>query len=154
MYCNNQKRNVQKMMLHFGVIFKFKMKKAIKIIQILILAILISCSSPAIAEVYGGGYWEAIGLGNMPCKDFLAKTKDAAYKELGAVWLSGFMSGVNFTSSDVYDITWGEDIYTLTELVITRCKLQPEMLLSDIATEIVYTRYLDKNYTATKDVKN
>ena len=73
---------------------------------------------------------------------------------MGAVWLSGFMSGVNFTSSDVYDITWGEDIYVLTELVISRCKLQPEKLLSDIATEIVYTRYQDKNYTPVKDIGN
>ena len=76
-------------------------------------------SSSAIADVYGGGFWEAIGLGNMPCGEYLAKTdEDAAYKELGAVWLSGFMSGVNFTSEDVYDITWGEDIYLLTNLVI------------------------------------
>lgn len=142
------------MMRHFGVIFKSKMKNATKIIQLLLLTTLLWCSSPAIAEIYGGGYWEAIGLGNMPCKDFLPKTEDTAYKELGAVWLSGFMSGVNFTSSDVYDITWGEDIYTLTELVITRCKLHPEKLLSDIATEMVYSRYLDKSYTATKDVQN
>ena len=106
------------------------------------------------AEVYGGGYWEAIGLGNMPCLEFTAKSKDEAYKELGAVWLSGFMSGVNFTSSDVYDITWGEDIYLLTDLVIKRCGEHPDKLLSDVATQIVYTRYKDKNYTATKDVKD
>jgi hypothetical protein len=111
-------------------------------------------ASTAIAEVYGDGYWEAIGLGNMPCDEFLSKSENAGYKELGAVWLSGFMSGVNFTSSDIYDITWGEDIYVLTELVISRCKLQPEKLLSDMATEIVYKRYQDKNYTSIKDVEN
>lgn len=109
---------------------------------------------PAIADVYGGGYWEAIGLGNMPCEEFTAKTKDESYRELGAVWLSGFMSGVNFTSEDVYDITWGEDLYVLTDLVIKRCSENPQKLLSDIATEMVYQRYQDKNFSATKDVKN
>ncbi len=63
------------------------------------------------------------------------------------------MSGVNLTFSDVYDITWGEDIYALAELVVTRCEPQPENLLSDIATEMVYIRY-QKNYTLVKDVKN
>lgn len=130
------------------------MEKITKHFLIIVLMIYTILPSVAMAEVYGGGYWEAIGLGNMPCEEFLSKTKDAAYKELGAVWLSGFMSGVNFTSSDVYDITWGEDIYVLTELVISRCKSQPEKLLSDIATEIVYTRYQDKNYTPVKDIGN
>jgi len=57
------------------------------------------------------------------------------------------MSGVNFTSEDVYDITWNEDLYVLTDLVIKRCGEQPEKFLSDIATEMVYQRYQDKNYT-------
>ncbi len=120
----------------------------------LVVFIFAANSNLVIAEVYGGGYWEAIGLGNMQCLEFTAKTKDEAYKELGAVWLSGFMSGVNFTSEDVYDITWGEDIYLLTDLVIKRCVEHPDKLLSDIATQIVYNRYQDKNFTATKDVKN
>ena len=63
------------------------------------------------------------------------------------------MSGVNFTSEDVYDITWGEDLYVLTDLVITRCSENPIKLLSDVATEIVYKRYQDKNYSATKDIE-
>ena len=111
-------------------------------------------SSVAYAEVYGGGYWEAIGLGNMQCAEFTMKTEEESYRELGAVWLSGFMSGVNFTSEDVYDITWGEDIYVLTDLVIKRCSENPKKLLSDVATELVYKRYQDKNYSATKDVND
>lgn len=129
-----------------------------KLNKSILVLILLACgfkSSSVIAEVYGGGFWEAIGLGNMPCGEYLAKTdKDAAYKELGAVWLSGFMSGVNFTSDDVYDITWGEDIYVLTDLVIKRCEQQPEKLVSDIATEMVYKRYKEKNYTPISDIKN
>ena len=110
--------------------------------------------SYSLTEVYGGGFWEAIGLGNMECGEYLVKTKqDAAYKELGAVWLSGFMSGVNFTSDDVYDITWGEDIYVLNDLVIKRCQQDTERLLSDIATEMVYQRYKEKNFTPTSDIK-
>ncbi|MCZ6565668.1 MAG: hypothetical protein O6852_05985 [Gammaproteobacteria bacterium] len=130
------------------------MKYNIRSVCLLCLAAYMLHASTAIAEVYGDGYWEAIGLGNMPCDEFLSKSENAGYKELGAVWLSGFMSGVNFTSSDIYDITWGEDIYVLTELVISRCKLQPGKLLSDMATEIVYKRYQDKNYTSIKDVEN
>jgi len=103
------------------------------------------------AEVYGGGRWEAIGLGNMQCSEFTIKTEEESYRELGAVWLSGFMSGVNFTSEDVYDITWNEDLYILTDLVIKRCGENPEKYLSDIATEMVYQRYKDKNFTATKN---
>jgi len=102
------------------------------------------------AEVYGGGHWEAIGLGNMQCSEFTIKSEEESYRELGAVWLSGFMSGVNFTSEDVYDITWNEDLYVLTDLVIKRCGESPEKFLSDIATEMVYQRYKDKNFTATK----
>ena len=130
------------------------MKKTFKFTQLFLLMAYFMCATNAKAEVYGGGYWETIGLGNVPCKVFLTKTEDEAYKELGAIWLSGLMSGINFTSSDVYDITKGEDIYILTELIITRCKLYPERLLSDIATAMVYTRYQDKNYTAAKDTKN
>jgi len=130
------------------------MKNIIKDFLLATLAAYVVQSTTVIAEVYGGGYWEAIGLGNMPCEEFLPKSEDAAYKEISAVWLSGFMSGVNFTSSDVYDISWGEDMYVLTELVLMRCKQQPEKRLSDIVTEMVYIRYQDKNYTATKDVKN
>jgi len=103
------------------------------------------------AEVYGGGRWEAIGLGNMQCSEFVTKTVEESYRELGAVWLSGFMSGVNFTSDDVYDITWNEDLYVLTDLVIKRCEESPDDYLSDIATEMVYQRYKDKNYTASDD---
>ena len=126
-----------------------------KLIKTLFATILIASAiqSLALADVYGGGYWEAIGLGNITCEEFTAKTKDESYRELGAVWLSGVMSGVNFTSEDVYDITWGEDLYVLTDLVIKRCSENSKKLLSDIATEIVYQRYQDKNFTATKDVK-
>ena len=107
------------------------------------------------AEVYGGGYWEAIGIGNMPCEKYLLKINNDrnAYRELGAVWLSGFMSGINFSSEDIYDITWGEDIYVLTDLVIARCKNNSDKIISDIASEIVYTRYQDKNFTHIDDVK-
>lgn len=128
------------------------MNKYIKKISITVFIICVIQSSSAFAEVYGGGYWEAIGLGNMSCEEFVAKNKDESYRELGAVWLSGFMSGVNFTSEDVYDITWGEDLYVLTDLVITRCTENPKKLLSDVATEMVYKRYQDKNYSATKDI--
>lgn len=128
-----------------------------KYIKNILVVLFITCAvqpSFVFAEVYGGGYWEAIGLGNMSCEEFTVKTKDESYRELGAVWLSGFMSGVNFTSEDVYDITWGEDLYVLTDLVIKRCSENPKKLLSDIATEMVYQRYKDKNFTAIQDVKN
>ena len=128
------------------------MKKLISKLQIVLMIGFMQINH-ASAEVYGGGFWEAIGLGNMPCKEFTTKTKQESYRELGAVWLSGFMSGVNFTSQDVYDITWGEDLYVLTDLMITRCNENPEKFLSDIATQMVYNRYKDKNYTATKDTK-
>ncbi|MEJ2115187.1 MAG: hypothetical protein P8X88_03875 [Gammaproteobacteria bacterium] len=135
----------------FGVIYK-TMIEIIKTTLIIIISCAIK-SSLVLAEVYGGSYWEVIGLGNMQCEEFAAKAKNESYRELGAVWLSGFMSGVNFTSVDVYDITWSEDLYVLTDLVIKRCGEQPEKLLSDVATEMVYTRYQDNNFTATKDVK-
>ena len=106
------------------------------------------------ADVYGGGFWEAMGLGNMQCKVYIANINDdMAYKELGAVWLSGFMSGVNFTSTDVYDITKGEDIYALAEQVIKKCEEQPDKLISDFATEMVYKRYQEKKYTNSSEIK-
>ena len=125
-----------------------------KLILVIIVFLTVLKSSQAVAEVYGGGYWEVIGLGNMQCAEFNAQTDQKSYKELVAVWLSGFMSGVNFGSEDVYDITWGEDVYVLTDLVIARCEENSEKLLSDIATQIVYTRYQDENFTPTKDIKN
>ena len=140
-------------MPHFGVACK-RMSKCIKNI---LLTVFVACavqSSCVYADVYGGGYWEAIGLGNMSCEEFTVKTKDESYRELGAVWLSGFMSGVNYTSEDVYDITWGEDLYALTSLVIKRCSANPKKFLSDIITEMVYQRYKDKNFTATQEIKN
>ncbi len=118
---------------------------------------LVVCSKPfsALADVYGGGFWEAIGLGNMQCNDFITKVdNDVAYQELGAVWLSGFMSGINFTSSDVYDITWGEDLYVLADLITKRCRQHPDKLVSDIATEMVYKRYKEKNFTPASEVNN
>ena len=130
------------------------MQKPRKYLFFIVVFVLAINSSSVNADVYGGGFWEAIGLGNMPCQEFTSKSEESGYKELGAVWLSGFMSGVNFTSSDVYDITWGEDIYVLTDLVIKRCEEHPDKLLSDIATQIVYKRYQDKNFTATKDLED
>ena len=121
------------------------------------LTLILLCSafaSHVTADVYGGGSWEAIGLGNMTCEEFVSKTTEESYRELGAIWLSGFMSGVNFTSQDVYDITWGEDLYVLTDLVIKRCTESSEKYLSDIATEMVYKRYKDNNFSATEDVKS
>ncbi|MEM7400375.1 MAG: HdeA/HdeB family chaperone [Pseudomonadota bacterium] len=129
------------------------MKKYTKIISAFLICISVSVSPLCFAEVYGGGYWEAIGLGNIQCSEFSERTKDEAHKELGAVWLSGFMSGVNFSSKNVYDITWGEDIYVLTDLLIKHCNDNPEKYLSDIATQMVYNRYKDKNYSATKDMQ-
>ena len=130
------------------------MCKPIKHLFFIVVFVFVIKSNSVNADVYGGGFWEAIGLGNMPCKEFTSKSEESGYKELAAVWLSGFMSGVNFTSSDVYDITWGEDIYVLTDLVIKRCGEHPDKLLSDIATQIVYKRYQDKNFTATKDLED
>ncbi len=130
------------------------MCKPVKHLLFIVVFIFVIKSNSVNADVYGGGFWEAIGLGNMPCQEFTSKSEESGYKELGAVWLSGFMSGVNFTSSDVYDITWGEDIYVLTDLVIKRCGEHPDKLLSDIATQIVYKRYQDKNFTATKDLED
>ncbi len=117
----------------------------------LILSLVMPTS--AFAEVYGGGPWEAIGLGNMPCSEFIIKADEKGYKELGAIWLSGFMSGVNFTSEDVYDITWGEDLYVLTDLLTKRCTENPDELVSDIATDMVYKRYKNKNFSSTESVK-
>lgn len=146
------KHNVHRMMLLIGVIFEMKMYKSIK--KYLISTLLLFCTwhSNSVAEIYGGGYWETIGIGNMPCEKFINKASGGAYKELGAVWLSGFMSGINFTSHDIYDITWGEDLYVLTELVISKCTDNPEKIISDIASEIVYSRYKDKNFTHVDDV--
>ena len=132
----------------------FNMKKRLLKSQLFLILIGSAYASNLAAEVYGGGYWEAIGLGNMTCEELSAKTKEESYRELTAVWLSGFMSGVNFASEDVYDITWGEDLYVLTDLVIKRCGQSPEKLLSDVATKMAYQRYQDKNFSATKDVKN
>lgn len=130
------------------------MKKYIKTACIAVFLVLSFQLSSASAEVFGGGPWEVIGLGNMPCSEFSIKAEEKSYRELGAIWLSGFMSGVNFTSEDVYDITWGEDLYVLTDLLIKRCSEKPKDLLSDIATDMVYRRYQDKNFTSTTDVKN
>jgi len=61
------------------------------------------CHVPHLAaEVYGGGHWEAIGLGNMPCSEFTKKTKEESYRELGAVWLSGFMFVRFYVRSEFY----------------------------------------------------
>lgn len=130
------------------------MNKYIKTTLSMVLMLLSFQSSSAYAEVFGGGPWEVIGLGNMPCNEFSNKAEEKSYRELGAIWLSGFMSGVNFTSEDVYDITWGEDLYVLTDLLIKRCSENPKKLLSDIATDMVYKRYKHNNFSSTKDVKN
>ena len=84
----------------------------------------------------------------MSCEELSNKINDESYRELTAVWLSGFMSGVNFTSDDVYDITWGEDVYSLRDLIIKGCKQHPDKVLADIASELVYQRYQDKNFTS------
>ena len=126
------------------------MKKIISKFFVLFVFSYVSHVSYVAAEVYGGGNWEAIGLGNMQCSEFIIKTDEESYRELGAIWLSGFMTGVNFSSEDVYDITWNEDLYVLTDLVIKRCGDNPEKFLSDIATEMVYQRYRNKNFTAPK----
>lgn len=132
-----------------SLLFEMKIIKSILVVILVLLSA--GFASKLAAEVYGGGTWEAIGLGNMQCEEFSVKVTDESYRELGAIWLSGFMSGVNFTSADIYDITWGEDLYVLTDLVISRCKQHPEKFLSDIATEMVYQRYQDKNFTASED---
>jgi len=129
------------------------MNKVVKNLVVFIFIALAGKPLLSLADVYGGGYWEIIGLGNMSCEELSAKAEDESYRELTAVWLSGFMSGVNFTSEDVYDITWGEDVYVLRDLIINGCKQQPAKALADIASEIVYQRYEDKNYTATEDLK-
>ena len=74
--------------LFFGVICK-NMNKCIKNISVTVFIACTIQSSFVFADVYGGGYWEAIGLGNMSCEEFVAKSKDESYRELGAVWLSG-----------------------------------------------------------------
>lgn len=130
------------------------MKKRVLKLQLLLALLSVFSASNLTADVYGGGSWEAIGLGNMQCEEFVSKIDEEGYRELGAVWLSGFMSGINFTSNDVYDITWGEDLYVLTDLVIKRCSENHEKYLSDIATEMVYKRYKNNNFSATKDIKN
>ena len=130
------------------------MKKRFFKFQLFLILLCGTYASNLAADVYGGGNWEAIGFGNMTCEEFVSKTTEDSYRELGAVWLSGFMSGVNFTSEDVYDITWGEDLYVLTDLVIKRCAENREKYLSDIATEMVYKRYKDNNFSATTDVKS
>jgi hypothetical protein len=130
------------------------MKKHLLNSQLFLILLCSVYASNLVADVYGGGNWEAIGLGNMTCGEFVSKTTEESYRELGAVWLSGFMSGVNFTSEDVYDITWGEDLYVLTDLVIKRCAESSEKYLSDIATEMVYKRYKSKNFTSKKDLED
>ncbi len=61
------------------------MKNNIRFICLLWLATYILYASTEVAKVYADGYWKAIGLGNMPCDEFLSKSEDAGYKELGAV---------------------------------------------------------------------
>lgn len=117
------------------------------------LALAFSCATLH-AEVYGGGYWETIGIGNMPCDVVLSNTQNTDYKEVISVWISGFMTGVNFTSQDVYDITEGKDIYMLTEALIVECEVNLDKTLSDIATEMVYTRYQGNKFFPAKDKRN
>lgn len=129
------------------------MNKYVNNVSVIVLITCAVTPSLAQADVYGGGFWETIGLGNMQCEEYLAKSNEPGFKELGAFWLSGFLSGINFTSTDVYDITWGEDIYVLTDLMAEGCEQQPNKVLADIASEMVYQRYQDKNFTASKDIK-
>ncbi len=128
-------------------------KSSLKNLRIIIFIALVIKPLSSMADVYGGDYWEVIGLGNMSCQELSVKAKDESYRELTAVWLSGFMSGVNFSSADVYDITWGEDLYTLRDLIINGCEEHPKKVLADIASEMVYQRYQDENFTALEDVK-
>ena len=144
------KKNAKERMHLFGVIFDTKVK--VKYLLALILSVCIHNPASVMAGVYGGGFWEAMGLGNMQCKVYNAHIKaDTAYKELGAVWLSGFLSGINFTSTDIYDITQGEDIYSLTENLIKQCEKEPDKLISDFASEMVYKRYKEKKFTKSSD---
>ena len=104
------------------------------------------------AEIYGGGYWETIGIGNMPCEVLLSNSQNTDYKEVISVWVSGFLTGVNYTSHDVYDITNGEDIYMLTDALIVKCEKHPDKTLSDLVTEVVYSRYHGNEFVPAKDV--
>lgn len=106
------------------------------------------------AEIYGGGYWETIGIGNMPCNVLLSNNQNTDYKEVASVWVSGFLTGVNFSSKNIYDITKGKDIYLLTNKLISDCKIFPDKTLSDIVTEWAYKKYQEQDYTPANKTKN
>ena len=144
------KSNVLRMMHRTGVIFSSTMCKLFK--NYLVVFLLCNWNCNLFADVYGGGYWETIGLGNMSCEQLSTNANEKAHRELVAVWLSGFMSGINFTSVDIYDITWGEDLYVLADLVNSKCEAHPDKIISDIASDLVYTRYKDKNFKHIDDV--
>ena len=73
-------------------------------------------------SVYGGGEWEVIGIGNLPCEKYLENIKYDTYKDAVFNWVSGFMSGVNFSTTGVYDITNGDDIEIVMKLIERYCQ--------------------------------
>jgi len=123
------------------------------LLHILLLVLIFSCSTLN-ADVYGGGNWETIGIGNLPCKEFNSNAQNSDHKEIASMWVSGYLTGINFTSQDVYDISNAEDIYMLTRSLIINCEAYPDKTLSEIATEMVYKRYQGKNYIPAKNKEN
>ena len=66
------------------------MEKITKHFLIIVLMIYTILPSVAMAEVYGGGYWEAIGLGNMPLRRVFIQNKGCCVQRVGcglAFWV-------------------------------------------------------------------
>ena len=93
-----------------------------RILSTYLLTIFLLSSNLAKADVYGGGEWEVIGIGNIPCEQFLKKFNKGSFRESISDWVSGFMSGVNYSSKGVYDITNGDDIKITMKLIEKYCE--------------------------------
>ena len=90
-------------------------------------------SSAAVYAADTGGRYAIKGFGQMPCSRFseAREKREPAYLILGG-WIEGYLTALNQTSAETYDLTSFESTDLLAGLIDRHCRKNPEHRFADV----------------------
>ena len=103
---------------------------------------------------YAGGTFQVFGVATTSCGKYISHFNDVRWKVLYRNWVTGFMTGVNYSSKDIDDISGGLDSDALLKFIYNYCEENPLKTVSDGAHYLVQELYDSGAYSRSSSAGN
>jgi hypothetical protein len=103
---------------------------------------------------YMGGEYQTLGIAVNSCGTYVSDFNNAQRKVLYGTWITGYITGINYSNSDISDISGGLDTEALLKWIYNYCEQYPLKKVSNGAHYLVQELYESGAYTRSSNAGN